>query len=216
MKLLKTVRKRNGQIVPFEKEKIIAAISRANEQTKEMSKKDINKAANLVFTLIDNKARQEVEDIQDQVEAALMYLSFNKTAKEYILYRQKRHDRREINKHLNAVYNQIVYGDAADSDLRRDNANINTDAPMGKMLKAGAEGMKHFIDAYVLDDDILKADREGYLHVHDKDFSLFCWNCCYIDLGKLLKNGFSTGHGYLREPNSIRAAASLACIAVNV
>lgn len=112
------------------------------------------------------------------------------------------------------IYDQIAFGSAKESDLRRDNANINTDAPMGQMLKVGAEGMKAFIDDRVLSEEALEADKAGFIHIHDKDFSLFTFNCCQLDLKKLFSGGFSTGHGFLREPNSLRTAASLACIAI--
>ena len=112
------------------------------------------------------------------------------------------------------IYDQIAFGSAKESDLRRDNANINTDAPMGQMLKVGAEGMKAFIDDRVLSEEALEADKAGFIHIHDKDFSLFTFNCCQMDLKKLFSGGFSTGHGFLREPNSLRTAASLACIAI--
>ena len=82
------------------------------------------------------------------------------------------------------------------------------------MLKIGAEAAKSFADNYVIPDKFAKADKENIIHIHDKDFSLICWNCCQLDIKKLFKGGFSTGHGFLREPNSIRSAAALACIAI--
>lgn len=111
-------------------------------------------------------------------------------------------------------YQDLLFTDANDMDLKRDNANINTDASMGIMLKLGTEGAKTYADHYVIPERFARADRENYIHIHDKDFSLITFNCCQIDLLKLFKGGFSTGHGFLREPNSIRAAASLACIAI--
>lgn len=85
---------------------------------------------------------------------------------------------------------------------------------MGIMLKLGAEGAKHFVNNYALAERFAKADNENWIHIHDKDFSLITLNCCQIDLLKLFHGGFSTGHGFLREPNSIRAYASLACISI--
>ena len=81
-------------------------------------------------------------------------------------------------------------------------------------MKLGAEGSKSFVDNYVLPEEFAAADKENWIHIHDKDFSLITLNCCQIDLLKLFRGGFSTGHGFLREPNSIRAYASLACIAI--
>ena len=108
----------------------------------------------------------------------------------------------------------ILFVDAKESNDKRDNANIDTDAPMGIMLKVGTETAKKYADEEVIPAEFVKADKENWMHIHDKDFSLITFNCCQIDLLKLFKGGFSTGHGHLREPNSIRSYASLACIAI--
>lgn len=213
--------KRSGEKVDFDKSKILNAIKAANNDvkrcdgTKTMPYKEVMAAATIISHNIKKQnADISVEKIQDLVEKALMESGHYEVAKAYIEYRHDHNRRREIRKHLNEVYDQIIYGDAKDSDLRRDNANIDTDAPMGQMLKIGTEAMKHFIDTYVLDPDVRQADTNGYLHIHDKDFSLFTYNCCEIDLLKLFRGGFSTGHGFLREPNSIRSAAALTAIAI--
>ena len=143
-----------------------------------------------------------------------MEYGFFDVAKQYIVYREKHAQRREAQKKLMDTYRDIFFAKSNDVDLKRDNANINTDASMGIMLKLGAEGAKHFVDNYVLPEEYAKADRENFIHIHDKDFSLITFNCCQIDLLKLFHGGFSTGHGFLREPNSIRSYASLACIAI--
>ena len=155
-----------------------------------------------------------VEQIQDVVEMVLMENKFYETAKHYIEYRQKHSQRRSAQKHLIQTYKDMLFADATDVDLKRDNANINTDAPMGIMLKLGTESSKYFINNFVLKKEYEEADRTNHIHIHDKDFSLITMNCCQIDLLKLFHGGFSTGHGFLREPNSIRAYASLACIAI--
>ena len=157
-----------------------------------------------------------VEAIQDQVEKSLMTHGFFDVAKQFIVYRQKHSQRREAQKKLMDTYRDIFFADSVDIDLKRDNANINTDASMGIMLKLGAESSKYFVDNYVLPEEYARADKENWIHVHDKDFSLITFNCCQIDLLKLFHGGFSTGHGFLREPNSIRSYASLACIAINL
>ena len=101
-----------------------------------------------------------------------------------------------------------------DSVTVDDNANINTDAPMGIMLKLGTEGAKSYVYNYFLDEKVSKACKDGILHYHDADFSLITFNCLQLRIKKVFKNGFSTGHGFLREPNSIRSAAALAAIAI--
>ena len=151
-----------------------------------------------------------VEDIQNIVEIELMKCGFYEIARRCIRYRYLHEKRRN----LMDTYRDIFFADSSEVDLKRDNANINTDASMGIMLKLGAEGAKHFVDNYVLPEEFAKADKENFIHIHDKDFSLITLNCCQIDLLKLFHGGFSTGYSFLREPNSIRSYSSLACIAI--
>ena len=213
--MLKTVTKRTGFTVPYNREKIYHAIAGANSDGDEqMTAKDIDEVTSQVEWDFQERENVTVEEIQDMVEKELMKYDFYDIAKRYITYRQRHTERRKAQQHLMETYQDIFFAPAEDSDLKRDNANINTDASMGIMLKLGAEGAKHFVDNYVLEDRFAKADRENYIHIHDKDFSLITFNCCQIDLLKLFHGGFSTGHGFLREPNSIRAYASLACIAI--
>ncbi|WP_303685073.1 anaerobic ribonucleoside-triphosphate reductase, partial [Anaerovibrio lipolyticus] len=212
---LKHVIKRSGVVVDYDSSKIFNAIAGASKAVNDsLSTRDIQKVVDQVESAIENWENINVEDIQDIVEKTLMEQDYYEIAKRYIMYRQRHANRREAQKHLMNSYRDIFFADAVDSDMKRDNANINTDASMGIMLKLGAEGAKHFVDNYMLPEEFAKADRENYIHIHDKDFSLITLNCCQIDLLKLFHGGFSTGHGFLREPNSIRAYASLACIAI--
>ena len=80
------------------------------------------------------------------------------------------------------------------------------------LFKLGTEGAKVFYDDYATPQEFILPDKKGIYHIHDKDFSLITYNCLQMNLAKTLENGFSTGHGFIREPNSIRSAASLACI----
>lgn len=215
---LKIVTKRSGSKVNYDREKIFNAIAGANRdastENDKLSAEDVERVTNSVESAISDKEDIGVEEIQDQVEKSLMEHNFFDVAKQYIVYRQKHAQRREAQKKLMEVYRDIFFTDSVKVDLKRDNANINTDASMGIMLKLGAEGSKHFVDNYVLPDEFRAADSENYIHIHDKDFSLITLNCCQIDLLKLFHGGFSTGHGFLREPQSIRSYASLACIAI--
>ena len=215
--LLTHITKRNGEVVDYNWQKIYKAILGANNDTDaqdRMSIDDVGRIAKSVEEKIQNKQNISVEEIQDVVEQELMSRNFFTVARNYIAYRQKHSSRRKAGKELVATYKDMLFEDASNIDLKRDNANINTDAPMGIMLKMGTESCKYFIDNYVLPDEIAEADKSNHIHIHDKDFSLITLNCCQIDLLKLLKGGFSTGHGYLREPQSIRAYSSLACIAI--
>ena len=212
--------KRDGTAVAFDKSKILNAIKAANNDVScyghsSMSYKDVMKVATIVSHEIKNDDKDiAVEKIQDMVEKALMESGNYEVAKSYILFRQKRKEQRDAAENLMRSYNDLLFADAKDVDLKRDNANINTDAPMGIMLKLGAEGAKTFAKKYALPKKFAQMHTENYVHIHDLDFSFITLNCLQQDLSKTLKNGFSTGHGFLREPNSIRSAASLACIAI--
>ena len=194
---LKIVTKRSGHTVPYNRTKIENAINGANKDAGgKMSEKDIDAVTTQVEWDIQANTSITVEDIQDIVEKVLMQYDFYDVAKKYITYRQKHAERRAAQKHLMESYNDIFFADSVDVDLKRDNANINTDASMGIMLKLGAEGAKHFVDNYVLEDEFREADKENWIHIHDKDFSLITFNCCQIDLLKLFHGGFSTGHRF--------------------
>ncbi len=159
-------------------------------------------------------ASPSVEQVQDMVEKVLIEKGFVNTAKRYILYRAERSRVREMNSRLMKTYEDIAYSDAVDSDIKRENANINGDSAMGAMLKFGSEGAKRFYDMYVLNPKHAAAHREGDIHIHDLDFLTLTTTCCQIDLEQLFDGGFSTGHGVLREPNDIYSYSALACIAI--
>ena len=110
----------------------------------------------------------DVEAIQDQVEKCLMEHGFFDVAKQFIVYRQKHSQRRAAQKKLMDTYRDIFFADSIDIDLKRDNANINTDASMGIMLKLGAESSKYFVDNYVLPEEFVQADKENWIHIHEK------------------------------------------------
>lgn len=209
-----TITKRSGQTVSFNSKKIFSAIEKAAKEIGEMKNEDINQVTMEVVVDLSSLDNVQVETVQDTVELKLAQSGFYRTAKAYVLYRQRHRQQREASMNLMDQYKELLFMDAGDLDLKRDNANINADAPMGIMLKLGTEGAKTYADHYAIPEKYAKADKENFIHIHDKDFSFITFNCCQIDLGKLLKAGFSTGHGFLREPNSIRAAASLACIAI--
>ena len=195
---LKNVIKRSGLTVDYDRSKIYNAIAGAAKEIPDsMTDEEKESITNQVENTIANLSSITVEEIQDVVEQVLMKQGFFDVAKHYIMYRQRHAERREAQKNLMKSYKDIFFADAIDSDMKRDNANINTDASMGIMLKLGAEGAKHFVDNYVLPEEFAQADKNNFIHIHDKDFSLITLNCCQIDLLKLFHGGFSTGHGFL-------------------
>ncbi len=213
----KKIIKRNGEQVKFDPAKIRAAIFKANVRiaTERFSDKDLDDlTAQVVGELEGMESTPTVEQTQDIVEEKLIAADYAKTAKAYILYRAQHQRLREMDDELVKIYSALTFVPAEDVDLKRENANINADTAMGTMLKYGSEGAKSFYDKYVIPAHLAKADADGDIHIHDKDFYTLTETCCQIDLIKLFKNGFSTGHGYLREPKDIRSYAALACIAI--
>ncbi|MCQ2491907.1 MAG: anaerobic ribonucleoside triphosphate reductase [Lachnospiraceae bacterium] len=213
--MIKEIQKRNGDIVTFDSVKILNAMNKANQavQTEKMSNTDLLFLTEKVCDAIEGEICS-VEEIQDIVEQTLIRFGYGQTAKAYILYRAEHTKIRNTESDLMEIYERLTYSYAKDEDIKRENANIDADTAMGTMLKYGSEGSKYFIDNYVLPKDIAAAHINGDIHIHDKDFYMLTETCCQIDLIKLFKDGFSTGHGNLREPNSIKSYSALACIAI--
>ena len=214
-----SIRKRDGRTVDFDQTKIENAILRAFQASSSAKGRETAQAlATQVVQELENNenvsSTPTVEQVQDTVERVLIEKGFVRSAKAYILYRAERSRVREMNTRLMKTFEDITFKDAIDSDIKRENANINGDTAMGSMLKFGSEGAKQFYDMYVLDPRFAQAHREGDIHIHDMDFYTLTTTCCQIELSTLFRDGFSTGHGYLREPQDITSYAALCCIAI--
>lgn len=216
--MIKQIQKRDGRLVSFDKHKIKVAIGKAFEASKEKkSKKTVTFLTDKVVSVLEteNNDNINVEHIQDIVEQTLVTNGFIKTAKEYIIYRFQRNQIREQNSPLISTYKNITFSSAKDSDIKRENANIDGDTAMGTMLKYGSEGSKQFYQMFMIKPEHAQAHINGDIHIHDMDFApMGTTTCTQIDLIKLFDGGFSTGHGTLREPNDIASYAALACIAI--
>ena len=221
--MIKTDIKRDGRQVPFNLAKISTAILKALAQTRaceQLADKDDFELEALANKLAEEAARKiatespDIEQIQDAVERVLMDNGLPDSAKSYILYRADRSRARERNTKLMRTLADIVHSSAKDSDVKRENANIDGDTAMGSMLKFGSESSKQFYIDNMLRPDIARAHEQGDIHIHDLDFYSLTMTCCQIDLVDLLSRGFSTGHGFLRPPKDIRSFAALACIAI--
>ena len=213
-----SIKKRDGRLVPYDEAKIASAIDRAFVAAESGKGEDeAERLAKIVTREMNAKESNEtpsVEDIQDQVEQVLIAEGYAKTAKAYILYRAERSRTREAKTRLMHILEDITFKDASESDVKRENANIDGDTAMGTMLKYGSESAKQFYDMYVLNPEHARAHREGDIHIHDLDFLTLTTTCTQIDLTELFKGGFSTGHGVLREPQDIGSYSALACIAI--
>ena len=214
-----SIKKRDGRVVPFDPSKIEHAIAHCFMGSgSQKSEETAQELAALVVSQLENDENipsvPSVEQVQDVVERVLIEKGFVRSAKAYILYRAERSRVREMNTRLMKVFEDIASKDAVDSDIKRENANINGDTAMGSMLKFGSEGAKQFYEMYVLDPRFSAAHHDGDIHIHDLDFYTLTTTCCQIDLLELFHGGFSTGHGVLREPNDIYSYSALACIAI--
>ncbi len=217
VRMITKIRKRDGREVPFNIEKITNAIFKATRAAGEEDYAAAMVLAEKVVERLHNDLGKKVpgvEEIQDVVERVLIEEGYAKTAKEYILYRAERTRVREMNTRLMKIYEELTFKESKDNDLKRENANIDGDTAMGTMLKYGSEGAKQFCEMFILKPEHAKAHKEGDIHIHDLDFLTLTTTCCQIDVVKLFKNGFSTGHGHLREPNDIHSYSALACIAI--
>src|SRR5574344_1913267 len=209
--------KRDGRKLPFNVEKIAKAIYKAAVAVGGKDYEEAQEIATKVCNYLEKNSKTEcttVEEVQDAVEHILIEESHAATAKAYIVYRFERTKQREMNSDIMKVYEQLTFKDSKDSDVKRENANINADTAMGTMLKYGSEGAKRFYQMFVLKKEHAQAHMNGDIHIHDLDFLTLTTTCCQIDLIKLFHDGFSTGEGHLREPKSIGSYAALAAIAI--
>lgn len=171
--MFQTIVKRDGREVPYDISKIDAAIAKAMEASGRSAK-----AAPELSLKVEERLRENfpdhppaVEDIQDVVERVLMENGYNMVAKNYILYRAERSRVREMNTRLMKIYEELTFTDSIDSDIKRENGNIDGDTPMGTMLKYGSEGAKEFNEKFILKPEQARAHREGDIHIHDFDFT---------------------------------------------
>ena len=221
--MIETVRKRDGRVIPFNSDRITRAIflaaskvaerenSKADYHLAELLTQDVIKLLNLRYA----NNTPGVEDIQDAVVKVLIEKGHAKTSEEYIVYRTERNRIRNSKSRLMKSIEQITFADADDADIKRENANIDGNTAMGTMLQYGSTVSKEFCKTHILKPEHAFAHDNGDIHIHDMDFlNMGTLTCCQIDLIKLFKNGFSTGHGFLREPNDIISYAALAAIAI--
>lgn len=214
---IKEIVKRDGRHAVFNKIKIADAVRKAFDACGEY--KSENYCLDIADSVLQAAVERihtdpTVEQIQDLVEEELINRHHYKVAKAFIIYRAERNRIREKNTRLMKIFQDITFSEAKDSDLKRENANVNGDTAMGTMLKYGSEGAKQFYQMYVLKPEHSEAHKNGDIHIHDLDFLTMTTTCTQIDLISLFKDGFNTGHGILREPNDISSYSALACIAI--
>ena len=214
--MVKKIIKRDGRRKVFDPQKIENAIYKAQLACGQDDLSVVKTATEKVIEQVNAKYETSVsvENVQNIIENVLIEMGETEVAKTYIRYRAERTRVRERKTNLMQSLHDITFKDSKDEDAKRENANINADTPMGMMLKYGSESAKHFYLSELIKPEYANAHIRGDIHIHDLDFYALTMTCCQIDLIKLFKGGFSTGNGFLREPNGIRSYASLACIAI--
>lgn len=214
--MVKKIIKRDGRRKVFDPQKIENAIYKAQLACGQDDLSVVKTATEKVIEQVNAKYETSVsvENVQNIIENVLIEMGETEVAKTYIRYRAERTRVRERKTNLMQSLHDITFKDSKDEDAKRENANINADTPMGMMLKYGSESAKHFYLSELIKPEYANAHIRGDIHIHDLDFYALTMTCCQIDLIKLFKGGFSTGNGFLREPNGIRSYALLACIAI--
>lgn len=208
--MIQIVVKRDGRVVGYNEEKIKAAIRKAMLQTERGEDEAlIQKIADRIG--VTGNERMSVEEIQDRVEVELMNSPRKEVAKRYIAYRDQRSIARRAK--TRDMFLEII--EAKNNEITRENANMNTDSPAGMMMKFASETTKPFVDDYLLSQEARDAVRNGYLHIHDKDYyPTKSLTCVQHPLDKILKFGFSAGHGESRPAKRIETASIISCISL--
>ena len=210
IEMIQTVLKRDGRIVGYNEEKIKAAIRKAMLTT-EMGEDEA-----LIQRIVDRigisgKEQMTVEDIQDRVELELMKSPRKEVAKRYIAYRNQRSVARRAK--TRDMFLEII--EAKSNDITRENANMNTDSPAGMMMKFASETTKPFVDDYLLSEEAREAVNNNYLHIHDKDYyPTKSLTCVQHPLDRILRHGFTAGHGESRPAKRIETASIIGCISL--
>ncbi|HBG8365671.1 TPA: anaerobic ribonucleoside triphosphate reductase [Clostridioides difficile] len=221
--MVEFVKKRDGRVIPFNEDRITRAIFLAatNVAEREGIVPDYKLSEQLtqeVIKFLNHKYSESVpsvEDIQDSVVKVLIETGHAKTSEEYIIYRTERSRIRNSKTRLMKAIEEITFEDAEDVDIKRENANINGNTAMGTMLQYGSTVSKEFCKTHILKPEHSFAHDNGDIHIHDMDFlNMGTLTCCQIDVKKLFNGGFSTGHGFLREPQDIISYGALAAIAI--
>ncbi len=208
--MIQIVVKRDGRVVGYNEEKIKAAIRKAMLQTERGEDEAlIQKIVDRISVTGDES--MTVEQIQDRVELELMNSPRKEVAKRYIAYRDQRSIARRAK--TRDMFLEII--EAKSNDITRENANMNTDSPAGMMMKFASETTKPFVDDYLLSASARDAVRQGYLHIHDKDYyPTKSLTCVQHPLDRILQHGFMAGHGESRPAKRIETASIISCISL--
>ena len=225
-KIVINVIKRNGKKVNFDASKIAISIQKGFDSIEgKYNEKDVQNVFQSVLKRIKkdyvDKDKIKIEEIQNLIEEELKNKKYDDVYESTKNYRERRNQSRllfveekKMHKFLKTL-ESLGLKSAHEEDAKRENANVDGDTAMGTMLQYGSTVSKEFAKSYLMKKKFADAHDSGDIHIHDMDFmAMGTTTCLQIDLNKLFKNGFSTGHGFIREPNDIMSYSALAAIAI--
>ena len=225
-KIVINVIKRNGKKVNFDASKIAISIQKGFDSIEgKYNETDVQNVFQSVLKRIKkdyvDKDKIKIEEIQNLIEEELKNKKYDDVYESTKNYRERRNQSRllfveekKMHKFLKTL-ESLGLKSAHEEDAKRENANVDGDTAMGTMLQYGSTVSKEFAKSYLMKKKFADAHDSGDIHIHDLDFMpMGTTTCLQIDLNKLFKNGFSTGHGFIREPNDIMSYSALAAIAI--
>lgn len=213
--MIKNVIKRDNRRRKFNIAKVYTAIENAFKSINEKyTEEGIDQLVDEVVENISaNDAKSaKVEDIQNVIEKTLMKSGFGAVAKAFILYRDERNRARETKSEIVKTIKEITESDIKSSNILRDNANESGATPAGTYGKIASETNKMYNLLNNINRKYAQEHKDGHLHIHDLNQYNLTFNCLFAPVGKLLKNGFDSGTGFLRSPKSIQTAAALTAV----
>ena len=213
--MITNIVKRDGRRKKFSITKIQNAITAAfNESGENYTVETIDALVDAVVEKLNASGAKtaKVEDVQNEIETAIMTAGFTKTAKQFILYREERNRVRDTKSAIVKTIKEITESDIKSSNILRDNANESGATPAGAYGKIASETNKMYNLLNNINRKYAEEHKNGYIHIHDLNQYNLTFNCLFAPIGKLLQTGFDSGTGFLRSPTSIQTAAALTAV----
>ncbi len=204
--------KRSGKEVPFNGEKIVSAIEKANREVtedKRLSGEQVKDIEAQVEKLCAGLTRAAgVEEIQDMVENGLMQSGHYDVARKYITYRYQHNQNRQNNTTDKQILSII---ERSNEEVRQENSNKNPTVNSVQRDYMAGEVSKDITRRFLLPPDIVRAHEEGIIHFHDSDyFAQHMHNCCLVNLEDMLQNGTVVSETMIERPKSFYTACNIA------
>lgn len=200
--------KRDGRVVEYDRNKILVAIRKANDEVRMKEKISEGKIEGIVRAIESlNKPTMQVEEIQDIIEEKLMEDGKYTLAKTYILYRYTRELVRKANTTDDSILSLIRHDN---KDVMEENSNKNAIIASTQRDLIAGEVSKDLTKRLLLPEKISKAHEEGVLHFHDADYFLqSIFNCCLINIKDMFENGTVMNGKLIESPKSFQVACTV-------